>query len=511
MPADVLASIMEWGLDRPQHRALVDDRAILTYGELREAVVTAARGLQQRGVQPGQRVALLVPNSVDFVVTALATMWAGACIVPLSGDDPAAHLAHIIRDCRPSMAVTSTGELSPQLAGLLAETTDLPPSARPSDLLRGTGPVPPGVDDPARDVYMIYTSGTTGAPKGVRISAAALAWSVAGVLEATEMDGETRSMAVSSFHWDGSYATLFPTLAAGGTLVIPDRQQLMFLRRFFQTVTDFGITHTSTGPAYLRLLLASKMAVRLRATQLRCCALGGEQLLASDVSGLWDLLPSCRVINRYGPTEATIAVTNYVVTADDVEQGRVPIGAPQRGSSFHVLGPGGQEVSQPDIVGELYIGGVQLMNGYWGDEERTSQVMRADLVPGSLAYRTGDLVYMGEHGLYYYVGRNDQVVKRYGYRISLVELAGLMQATLGAMGAICAAIDGGTGLAIAAFVETGDVMAPQDLLSQARECLPVWMVPDRVYAVEHFPINSVGKVDRTALLEAHGLTAWKEP
>ena len=230
---------------------------------------------------------------------------------------------------------------------------------------------------------------------------------------------------MSSFHFDGSYGTVFPTLLAGGSLVIPNRDDLLFLKHFCNAVLEHGITHTSFSPSYLRLLAASRQLGRLADSELRTLAVGGEECVAEDVARLWAVLPRLRVFNRYGPTEATIAVTTYEVSRDDVKAGKVPIGTPHAGVDFSLARPDGTDnlVERAGEVGELYIGGEQLMRGYWGDEEFSRAVLRSDVVAGEVLYKTGDLAYYDDSGRYFYAGRSDDVVKRNDVRISLGEVA----------------------------------------------------------------------------------------
>ena len=167
---------------------------------------------------------------------------------------------------------------------------------------------------PERVAYAIYTSGTTGTPKGVLIGNAAFSAAVTAAVDALGLDQATRTLCVSPFHFDGSFGTLFPTLFAGGSVVIRPREALLFPRTFFNAVANEDITYTGFSPSYLRLLLASPQMGKLAGTTLEVVALGGEACSAADVEALWAAAPGLRVFNRYGPTETTIAVTHVELT-----------------------------------------------------------------------------------------------------------------------------------------------------------------------------------------------------
>jgi D-alanine--poly(phosphoribitol) ligase subunit 1 len=500
---DVLERVLRNAEAAPGDLAVRDDHEEFSYGELAERAAATASGLAGLGVAPGDRVAIDMGNSAGFVTTALGCLWLGAPFVPLSPRDPPGRIARIVADCQPTVIVSSP-------AGAGAREFVTLPTVGVEDLLNQAGPVPARSVDAERDAYLIYTSGTTGAPKGVRIPERAFGWAVANAAMLFGLDRSTRALCVSSFHFDGSYGTVFPTLLAGGSLVIPKRENLLFLKQFYRAVQEEEITFTGFSPSYLRLLVASHQLKRLAGSELNTVALGGEECAAGDVGELWSVLPELKVFNRYGPTETTIAVTNYEVSADDVASGRIPIGAPHVGVSFYLLRPDGTAgaIAGEGEVGELYIGGEQLMRGYWGDFQLSETVLRRDVVPGELVYKTGDLVYRDERGLYVYVGRSDDVVKRNGVRISLDEVTYALRRVDGVAGAVCLAIDLGGRLGIVAFVEAQPDMTAGKLLDATSSDLPATMRPDEVFIVSALPMTNSGKVDRPRLLEEAGRTRW---
>ncbi len=210
-------------VERPTATAVQDEQLSLTYGQLLAEVGAFASGLRSMGVQPGDRVAIRLPNSVGFVVAALGCLWAGAAFVPLAVDDPPIRLGRILTESRPVILLASAGALPPPLDGIAGLSI-----ATVEEVLARSGPAPPAEDDPERDAYIIFTSGTTGAPKGVRIPERAFALAIHSVANIVGIGPDTRSLCVSPFHFDGSYGTLFPTLIAGGCVTIPRRERACF-------------------------------------------------------------------------------------------------------------------------------------------------------------------------------------------------------------------------------------------------------------------------------------------
>ena len=490
---DVLSAFLDHadaGPDRPAAKDLERD---LSYRELRDDAAAVAAGLAALGVEEGDRVALLLPNSVDFVVAALACLWIGAIFVPLAVTDPVARLSIILGDCEPTVVVTP---VDPEDGGAAPSSIERVRTATLPELRSQVGAQPEPARISARAAYAIYTSGTTGTPKGVLIGNRAFARAVAASAEALGLGAGTRTLCVSPFHFDGSFGTLFPTLFSGGAIVMRPREALLFPRTFFNAVKQEAITYTGFSPSYLRLLLSSPEVGGLGGTTLEVVALGGEACAASDIRSFWDAAPQVEVFNRYGPTETTIAVTHMLVTPESIGDGTVSIGQPHPGVSFHLIDADGALVDSPDRIGELYIGGCQLMDGYWGAPELTAEAMRTDVVRGETVYRTGDLVYRTAKGDYVYVDRADRVIKRQGVRISLVELGDAILALPGVSAATCAAFDDDGRTGIVAFAVTDGRASALDLRRAAGDRLPESMLPDRIELVDEPATHRVEQARR---------------
>ncbi|MFZ0768711.1 MAG: AMP-binding protein [Acidimicrobiales bacterium] len=503
--ANVLHEIIERAHTGPYLPAAKDLERELNYAQLIEEVARLGAGLSARGVVEGDRVALLLPNSVDFIVAALASLWIGATFVPLANSDPKDRLETILVDCAPALVVTSDEADTDFPVGTLGGVSSVAIS-----LLRSIEAVPViPIDAVSRVAYIIYTSGTTGTPKGVQIGDTAFAAAVQSTANAVGLNRATRTLCVSPFHFDGSYANLFTTLVSGGAVIIRPRDALLFPRTFFNAVLMERITYTGFTPSYLRLLLASPEITKLRGSTLEIIALGGEVSSIVDLRTLWSEVPEIRVFNRYGPTETAIAVTNVELGKDIIEDGVVTMGCPHPGVSFVLVDNDGRIIDAEGRIGELYIGGVQLMNGYWADADLTKEVMRSDVVPGEVLYRSGDLVYRDELGNYIYVDRADRVVKRSGVRISLVELNASLNKLDHVTAAACLTFDRDGELGIVAFVATDAQFSALDLRRAAGTVIPETMLPDRIELITALPLNKSNKLDESRLLSGAGIRAYR--
>ncbi len=492
----LLDHIVAHAVSHPERLSLKDQHRALSYGQLLQEVRATAAGLSQRGIVAGDRVAIQMSTSVDAVVCALACLSVGAIFVPMSTVDPAARTRRILDDCAPAVVVQGT--YPPDDARYGGR-----PVVRPADL-RSSAMVEHEPLSGERPAYCIYTSGTTGVPKGVLVGLASLWHAVEDTIAALGIGSCTRALSISSFHFDGSFGLLFPVPAGGGLLVINRQEPVLLPRRFINTVLTERINLAFCSPSYLRLLLACPDLSLLRSSSLKTIGLGGEALSAATVLAIHDALPQVCLFNRYGPTETTIAVTSHRVDPLLVKLHEpVPIGYPHPGVTFHLVDEEGRLFDEVDRGGELYIGGDQLMEGYWRDPGLSAKVLRRDLVPGRVLYRTGDLVARRPGGEYVYLGRVDRVIKRNGVRISLDEIELVLRSQPGVRHAACVAVEGDDdAVKIVAFVTADSPLQPSSVSAGLVALLPRAMLPDALQQVDAMPLTASGKVDYR-LLESH--------
>lgn len=480
----------------PAREAVKDDVRSLSYAQLADEVARAATGLAARGVAPGARIAIRLATSADALVTALGCLVVGAVFVPLPPTDPPARLRSILGDCAPSLVIgrpddSVLGDLDRPVASFAEMVADRGDPAPP---------LPPG----PRPAYCIYTSGTTGMPKGVLVGTEGFANAIEDTINFLGFDSATRALCISAFHFDGSFSSLFATPAVGGALVIRRREPMVLPRAFVGAILDEQVDVAFCSPGFLRLLLVTPVIDRLRGSSLRKISFGGEASYPKHLRALHEALPGVRFYNRYGPTETVIAVTSHEITphamAGAVE---VPIGRPHPGVTFALFDDEDEPVTEPGVPGKLYIGGDQLMDGYFGDPELTARVLRHDLLPGQVLYQSGDIVKLDASGDYVYCGRADRVVKRNGVRISLDEIERVLQDLPQVTSAASILVAPDDDVRILAFATTDAAITPDELIAALRERLPGSMIPDAVHVVDAFGMTPAGKIDYRELARSH--------
>ncbi|MEV6521861.1 amino acid adenylation domain-containing protein [Longispora sp. NPDC051575] len=474
------------------------DGEFLTYAALDARADRIALGLRGRGVRPGHRVAVALPPALDLVAALLGILRSGAAYVPLDADDPADRLAYVLADARPTAVLTTADTALP------GDT----PRWTVDDLL--TGPVGTGPaatpDDPA---YVIYTSGSTGRPKGVVVPHRAIVNRICSLNSLYVLAPDDRVLQKAHIGFDVSVEEIFRPLAEGATVVLArpgGRRDPAYLAA---TVRDRRITTVDFVPSMLAAFLREPAAAEC--ADLRRVQCGGEAMPVDLPCRVAETL-GVPLYNLYGPTEAAVDVTQWLC-ADDPDAARVPIGRPVPNTRAYVLDADLGPVPT-GVIGELYVAGTQLADGYLGRPALTAERFVADPYgpPGERMYRTGDLAAWLPGGMLDLVGRADDQVKVRGFRVELGEVEAVLRRLPGVVdAAVAATADPGGDRRLVAYLVGGP--APATVRRHVAALLPEHMVPGAVLALPALPRLPNGKVDRAALPEpdVRGTTTGRAP
>lgn len=471
-----------------------------TYAELGRRVRGAATALPDLPVSPHLGTALVglhLDDPVEFTIAALAAWTRGYGIVPLATDTPAPRLAFLVADCGVTAVVTDAAHRSATTAWAgHAVVVGMPPA--PADT---PWPTPATGVGPDQIAYVVYTSGTTGTPKGVPITYAQvhplLAWQTRGLGAGPGM----RLAQTLALTFDFGLQEIMSTLLFGGTLCFPEPVERYAAAGFAGFLRREEVNTLFATPTFLRELTGEQ--VDLGGIEL--LVLGGEPLAPAAVRAALPLVaPGCRVINGYGPTEASINCTMHEIDTSTVDgAARLPVGRCTGASRVYVLGPGGDLLPE-GVLGEVCIGGPGVASGYLNRPEESAARFRPDpFVPGGRMYRTGDLgrVVGGE---LYLAGRMDTQVKVRGYRIEPGEVEAALHAMPGIRDAAVVVDRRKDPARLVAFVIRSGAadMDETGVRSALADTLPPHLVPWRIIAVETFPLSRHGKLDSERLLAA---------
>jgi amino acid adenylation domain-containing protein len=508
----------------PDSAAVVDGDLQLTFKQLQHAAHAIAHRLKQCGVGHGDRVVLLGAHSAAQVAAILGTSLLGAAFVPLDPALPRARLLRLLADAQPR-AVLALAALHPSLE--LPKTAVLVDFGMAERCVRAasTGLVYSLPVQPTRPLrpedaaYIIYTSGSTGEPKGVVVEHRALRAFFEAHNEGLNIAPGDRCLNTGPFHFDVSIMDVFLPLYFGATVHLGPTLPVGSL--IVHELAQRRITHFYAVGTVLAQITGDGSALdRHDLRSLKVLQTGAEVCKPAVVDEWLRRLPQLRFLNSYGPTEVTVGCIRYLKPElGPLAAERCPIGMPHRGTSVLLLDETGSVIRTPDTVGELLLGGDQLMRGYWNKPEASERAFVS--VRGARYYRSGDYAYRDSSGLYWFVGRKDDQIKFHGHRFHLGELRAACarhpQVQSAAAAVICD-LRGREQLAAIAQVgcEPGVALA-RELREQLRAQLPSWMVPGVLALTASWPRLPSGKADtkrclrdlqRAVRRHGAGIYAW---
>ncbi len=498
----------------PSHTALKANDMCLSYRQLYDAssgLAGAIADLKQSGP-----VGILIGSDPDFVVVLFAALMTGSGFVPLDPEYPNQRLGFMLTDCGSRTIVTNQSGRDQAFhimknsgcAGTILALNSLYPFDSQSCetiSIKGVDSQVPEQSLPIDGlVYIVYTSGTTGQPKGVPITSSNLMPLMQWQKEHFELGRHTRAVQTLSVSFDFGLQEIFTTLLFGGSFFCPPSSVLVDPEKYVEFIERNSINMVYATPSFLEAILT----IKPKLDSLRILLLGGERLS-------WDLIdrlrqsvhPDCMIFNGYGPTEATINCAMYKIRQTDEKLNRisasVPIGRPTGLASLYVLD---DRLRQAPIgmPGELYIGGPGVAGGYFDRPTLTKKKFVPDIFsdqPCTYLYRTGDRVVLHSDNNLEFLGRLDNQIKVRGYRVELEEI----ETTLSQHPQVISTAtklrgtSNGHQQIVAFVVPNCSSLRAEKIVRFARERLPHFMVPARIWLIDSLPLTKTGKVDRDAL------------
>ena len=481
----------------PDAVAVIFGEQSISYGELNAGANRLANHLRDLGVGPEVRVGLLAERSFDMLAGILAILKAGGAYVPIDPAYPADRMSFILSDANIPILLAQrhlAEKPGPQRAQIIfidefgSEDTHNPINTA----------------YPESNAVILYTSGSTGKPKGVVVQHRSLVNYVESAIASYELTAQDRVLQFASIGFDTSAEEIFCPLSCGAALVLRTEDMLDSTTHFLERCSKAGISMLTLPTAYWHQLTAS-MSDRdwELAGGVRLWIGGGEAMLPQSVQEWRSRLGQrVRLINSYGPTEATIACTGYEISEAEEDLSQIPIGRPLTNAEVYIV----DKYLQPvpiGVYGELCIGGAGLTRGYLNRPASTAEKFIPNPFNGTgeRLYRTGDVARFLSDGNLEYFGRSDQQVKIRGFRIEIGEI----EAVLGRHpavreGAVVVRQIGSEKRLVAYVVPHA---SPGPSTSELREFVkanvPEYMVPSIFMMLERLPLTPSGKINREAL------------
>lgn len=506
LPATTLSALVaDQARKTPDAPALADANWQFSYREMRQQVVALAQLLRQRGVKPGDSVAVALPRSVFLTLALHGIVEAGAAWLPLDTGYPDDRLRMMLEDARPSLLIASEDQL--------ARFNDIPglESLCYQQPLAVADDAPLALSKPDHTAYIIFTSGSTGRPKGVMVGQTAIVNRLLWMQDRYPLSADDVVAQKTPCSFDVSVWEFWWPFIAGARLVMAEPEAHRDPQAMQQFFAHYGVTTTHFVPSMLAAFVASLDADSVAACRtLRRVFCSGEAL-PTDLCREWERLTGAPLHNLYGPTEAAVDVSWYPACGPElaaVTGSSVPIGWPVWNTGLRILDAAMRPVP-PGVAGDLYLTGIQLAQGYLGRPDLTASRFIADpFAPGERMYRTGDVARWLANGAVEYLGRSDDQLKIRGQRIELGEIDRAMSALPDVAQAVShacvfnqAAATGGDARQLVGYLvsDSGLPLDTAALKARLAEQLPPHMVPVVLMQLADLPLSANGKLDRKVL------------
>jgi len=481
---------------RPDAVALSHASHLISYKELDNRASVLANVLRDLGVGPEAVVGVCAQRSPAMVIGALAILKAGGAYLPLDPFNPAARLTAMAKDAQIAALVAGQGN-----------EDRIPNDGRPVIVLddfgrivsaptySGSAPVP-AESDLKRLAYVIYTSGSTGDPNGVEVTHENLLNLVAWHQQAFQVTPQDRASQIASVGFDAAVWEVWPYLAAGSRVHIPDDQVIRDPESLRNWLVAEGITIGFIPTPMAELLIGLQWPEQ---TALRMMLIGADTLHRYPPAGL-----PFQLINNYGPTECTVVATSGRVPTDDSRRGLPSIGLPIANTQICILDESGRQVPA-GTEGELYIGGAGVARGYRNRPELTARRFVADpsaARPGERMFRTGDVAKVLPDGQVAFLRRMDDQIKVRGFRVEPNEIEAVLNRHPHVLQSVVVARQAALGdkhLVGYVVPKPEGAPTPTELRDFLRARLPDYMVPEMFVKLETLPLSANGKISRLDL------------
>ncbi|MDD3989151.1 MAG: amino acid adenylation domain-containing protein [Bacteroidales bacterium] len=480
----IVSRFVEIAEKYPDKAAVSSVEGFFTYSQISKKSEGIANALISKfNLKKGDIVSLVVERGAGAIAAMLGIMKAGAVCLPVDINNPRERISTVIKESKSKLTIVDNPLLL-SLPGRVVPEEHLDDSPVYNSAVCK---VEISQNDPA---YIIYTSGSTGVPKGVMIGHGGFMSMFVNMIDVFGVKESDKVLQFASLGFDAAVFEIFQALLTGAELVIAGKEIINDPNLFIRFMDDNRITVATLPPAYLRALEQPLYP------HLRTLITAGEKASVKDVNHYSRYK---RVINAYGPTEASVCASYYIVPADSEFTGTVPVGRPVAGTSIYIMN-NNLELLPPGFEGELCISGPDLALGYHGNQELTdSRFVNDPLFPGRRMYRSGDRAKWLPDGNIEFLGRNDDQLKIKGNRIETGETESHLKNFPEIKDAVVLDVEVKGSRELAAFLVTKEEMNQKEIRLYLSKFLPGYMIPEYYLKVDSYPLNQNGKVDRDSL------------
>ena len=506
MRTTVLSYLEESACKYKDKTAFFDEESEITFGELREKAVQL--GFYIKNQLPGKRNPILVylPKDVTSIIAFMGILYSGNFYTPTDIRFPGEKVISVIKALNPSAIIVNNKTVEkikefyfePNIHFInIDDMNKNVLTGDSTELINQLLDVDP--------VYVFFTSGSTGVPKGVIINNHNIIDYVDWATSALPINENTIMGNQSPFYFDISTQDIYATLKTGATMGIIPPKYFAFPVKVLEFIKNRHINFLYWVPSAFVSIANYDLLKSVKLDEVELIMFGGEVMPVKQLNYWKRYLPNLKTIaNVYGPTEATVNCTYYILDRDFEDDDTLPLGKACENTGLIILDELGNEINREDVgkQGELCIYGSSLSAGYWGDEEKTNEKYINNPLNkyyNEKMYLTGDLACYNDLGEILFMGRKDFQIKHSGYRIELGEI----EAVAGGneeISNVCVAYDNNNKKIVMFYQGSLDEDELRDYLL---EMIPKYMVPTVYHKLSRFPYNDNGKIDRKKLAEEY--------
>lgn len=480
----------------PNNIAIVDGEKQISFLDLHKLSRGTGTWLLQNGYT-GENIAILLPKGSPAIVSFFGSLYSGNVYVPLDYNDAKERIVKIISKVEAPIVITDEKNASwLKEAGITAVlydeiSKDVINDEKIDNILDRTYDLQPA--------YIMHTSGSTGEPKGVVVHHRGIIDFADWITSYMGLDEKSVIALQSPFHFDASVFDIYACIDVGAKIVIMPDILAQFPAKVPQFIEENKITCIFWVPGLLANIANSGALKEYKMETLELFTFIGEIMPTKQLNMWINENPNRQYINLYGPTEATVACTAYRIEEKLNDTDVIPIGKASENKRLFVLNEENKQAGCEEI-GEICIAGSGVALGYYKEKELTEKVfVQNPLNPNyeDIIYRTGDYGYVNKNGDIVFSGRKDTQVKIHGIRVELGDIENAACCIEGVERACVLLTDEKR---VILFLQTKETFQQRQLKQQLKEYLPKYMIPDEICAVDEFPINKNGKIDRKKLL-----------
>ncbi len=503
--------------EQPDAIAIEDTTGAYSYAQLSEKASFWFQYLQDKGMRRSDRLVLVADSSFAAIAVLIGCSRSGVVFTVISPEVPQGRRGTIIDDLDPAMVVFDSNktDLPAQQAVEIDNVFKrfiIENKVAHRKQTESTVPSRPLTVDPA---YIVFTSGSTGRPKGIVMSHRAIVSFWCGLIDHLQLGRDKRYASLSPLQFDFALLDIGLCLGFGATLILPNRSLLRKPEQFVNQIAGLGITHFSGVPTIWKLILQSASGSICKLNTLERIVFAGEHFPAEHMCAIHEILQDVDFYNIYGQSES-IACTFQVLGPEYFrsKKSHMPVGRGHRDMEMLLIDDEGNVITQPNVPGELHLKGSTLFSGYWNQPEQTECRLIQNPQHShyiDTVFRSGDICYFDEDGLFYFIGRKDNQVKVNGNRVELEEIETALNRFPDVANSCVLAINNGQGndlhaaLVFKKHTEKDTSGYESSLRTFLAADLPSYMMPKHYHFMNTIPVSENGKNSRKQLASTLGL------